>query len=181
MKLKSFSFGCLLLIYTLYPCLSVAEPTADRENSIKAAYLYNLLKFIQWPDQRIQRNNSIEVCTFSGVAINSQLNAITLRKAKGRRISIRIISPDDTIPSSCFLLFISSINNKLNSVIKLNNQDNSAILTVGESEEFLKTKGHVALVHKKDHVQLQINIRRIKQNKFNVNGKLLEIAKIINY
>ena len=180
MKPICFIISIFFILITTYAHSTHGGPVLDRENNIKAAYLYNLLKFIEWPNQKIENNEHIEVCSFENVAINKHLNTLTKRTAKGKLISIRLLATNHPIPSSCFLLFITEKHQQLDNINYLNNKPLASVLTVGENIQFLSYRGHIALVNEDDRVRLKININRIKQWQFKVSAKLLEIAQILS-
>jgi len=156
-----------------------SEHISEREYRIKAAYLYNLIKFIEWPVGTINSNNSIELCSFNDSPLNKEIQSITQRNIRNLTINIRLLDNHESIPDSCYVVFVPSKNNNFKNIVALNNLTESAILTVGEDNNFLKGNGVIALVLEEDHVQLKINLKQAKQRNFKINGKLLEIAEII--
>lgn len=148
--------------------------TSD-EYRIKAAYLYNLIKFIQWPkgDKLLLVTH---ICIIGSNSILKPFKNLSNRKAKGRPIEIHYQSDSDQL-DRCNMLFIPG--NYSNSEHLLSLISSSAILTVGEKPSFLEQGGIVSLVVASNKIQLHINQSQAKSNGFEISGNLLEVAKIV--
>lgn len=158
--------------------LASADDTISREYKIKAAYLYNLIKFISWPNNSTNSANiePTDICVYGYNPFGSVLNKLTSRKAKGRPIDIYYLSTD-TDNQHCEIIFIAKKNNIDRSF--LNQTGSNSHLTVGEDTAFIEQGGLISLVVTHNNVQLQINHTKAKANGFQISGNLLEIAKSV--
>lgn len=171
----------LFFIFTSFLLLtakSQADNDISREQSIKAAYLYHLTKFIDWPKEHTHRKGeTINLCVFGDNAFNRFLQHIESRTAKGRSIKLLRLDDDTTANPDCQLVYFDK-NSPLNpKLVQAYNQQ--ATLTVSEQEDFLANQGMVAMVLIKNHVRLQINHSLAKEVGINISANLLEVAALV--
>ncbi|MEE8058075.1 MAG: YfiR family protein [Pseudomonadales bacterium] len=173
-----------LLVFFVMPGLALADDVTSREYKIKAAYLYNLIKFIHWPTRTSRQSSSQDdipqlatsICVYGKNPFSQHLNKLTTRQAKGRPIEISYIKKEEKLPR-CDIVFIAKDSQFPTEI--LNELFKQPLLTVGESRSFLNSGGIIGLVVKNNKVQLQINLTQAKTIGFEISGNLLEIAKYI--
>lgn len=147
----------------------------SREYRIKAAYLYNLGKFINWPNENeMPKDAPITLCVYGYNPFDSYLDKLQERQIRGRAIAVRYLTEQDPV-ESCQLLFISRLNTSQPKVLNAP-APYPPILTVSDDQDFLNRGGHVSLVTVNNNIQLDINLTRAKQTGFSVSANLLEIA-----
>lgn len=169
--------GALLLS----PGLVCADENISREYKIKAAYLYNLIKFVNWPtDAQSDMNNDGQtlICVFGHNPFAKHLEKLSSRKAKGRGIEVKYVSDQDA-PQTCNIVFISEENNNSSNMLLSSQNIELPPLTVGENSSFVDSGGIVGLVVEDNSVQLQINLTQAKKTGFEISGNLLEIAEVV--
>jgi hypothetical protein len=166
------------ILFLLFAVAFVSRAHADeisREYRIKAAYLYNLGKFIIWPNENdMPKDAPITLCVYGYNPFERYLDKLQERQIRGRSIAVRYLGEHDTI-DSCQLLFISQLNTSRPKLLSAP-PPYPPILTVSDDQDFLNQGGHVSLVTANNNVQLDINLTRAKQTGFNVSASLLEIA-----
>ena len=54
---------------------------------------------------------------------------------------------------------------------------NSAVLTVGEREDFLENGGNINFLVEKKKVRFEINLASVKRNNLKIRSKLVKLAK----
>jgi hypothetical protein len=146
-----------------------------REYRIKAAYLYNLSKFIEWPEEKTLSNETpFTICVYGHNPFADSLEKLREHTVKGRSIAIRYV-PESQPIDSCQLLFLSRDNAALPKALSTAGT-NAPILSVGDDKNFLANGGLVCLTTENNNVLLDINLTRAKQIGFNISANLLEIA-----
>ena len=171
-------FAALVL---LLPANLYADEVVSREYKIKAAYLYNLIKFVNWfalAQSKMNAQGQTMICVYGHNPFASYLEKLSHRKAKGRGIKISYIALQDT-PERCNVIFISEQNSERANLLNSSQIMGSPLLTVGENDSFVSDGGIVGLVVEDNSVQLQINLGLAKKAGFEISGNLLEIAEVI--
>ncbi len=174
--MRKVSIAQLLFSFLAFTLASQAfADDLSREYRIKAAYLYNLGKFIVWPNEgELPKDAPITLCVFGYNPFEHYLDKLQERQIRNRAIAIRYVGEQDPI-DSCQLLFISKLNTSRPKVLTAP-PPYPPILTVSDDQDFLNQGGHVGLVALNNNVQLDINLTRAKQTGFSVSASLLEIA-----
>jgi hypothetical protein len=174
--------SALLLLASIFLGNVVIAPAAyaeaidnDLEYRIKAAYLYNLSKFIIWPNEAKDSTEPIHVCLFDNNPFKDYIFKLEQRKARGRPLKI-IEKPSTEQLAECDIMFVpinaAAVQPMLVEAIKTKH-----VLTVGETEEFLEQGGLITLNLENDRVQLTIANDRAKQQGFEISANLLEVAR----
>ncbi|NPA94194.1 MAG: YfiR family protein [Thermodesulfobacteria bacterium] len=175
-----FTRGVICIFYILVllgtfpcprPCLA-----AFNLDQVEAAFIFNLTNFVRWPDQATQdRPFVIGVMGNPQVARNLQI-IISGEKIKGREAVVKIIDDPSEI-EDCDILFIgNSFKGNVDEILQL--LRGHPVLTLGESEEFLKKGGMVAFIFTGKRIQIQVSVEAAQQEGISFNSKLLRIAKI---
>lgn len=147
----------------------------SREYRIKAAYLYNLGKFITWPDEdAMPKDAPITLCVYGHNPFENYLDKLQEKQIRGRAIAVRYVGVHESV-EGCQLLFISQINTTQPKLLGAP-PPYPPILTVSDDQDFLNRGGAISLVTVSNNVQLDINLTRAKQAGFSVSANLLEIA-----
>lgn len=147
----------------------------SREYRIKAAYLYNLSKFITWPgEDQLAKDAPITLCVYGYNPFSDYLEKLREHPVKGRTIAVRYIAENQSA-DECELLFISQHNATAPKLLAAP-APYPPILTVSDDRDFLMRGGMVALITVTNNVQLDINLTRAKQAGFVFSANLLEVA-----
>lgn len=169
-----------LIATSLFSAPSSAENILAREYFLKAAFLYNFARLVDWPDGTFQTDSDqFQLCLIGTDPFAEALHPIQNKKVRGHPLRIqRIMSLNDV--QQCHMLFISrSEKNRLNEII----QATSAypILTVSELADFAEHKGHIRLfVSNNNKLSLEVNLNAIKASNLNISSRILSLAKIVS-
>jgi hypothetical protein len=146
------------------------------EYDVKAAFLYNFTKFIEWPPSNPISGDFI-IGIFGddpfGRVIDDQTRGKTVN---GHEIQIRRLKePGDA--KHCQIVFVTSTDKKKNQEL-LDATNSSPVLTVGETKDFLDQGGVIGFAMNDNHVGVIVNNTAAVAKGFKVSAKLLSLAKI---
>ena len=180
-----------------------ADSAPSKEYQVKAAFIYNFIKFVDWPEPSIDTSDkedaeSKEPITIGIIGENpfgSAFEAITKKKIRDRRVAIKYFGgfaksndrhkedgrtkykyEDADALKTCQVLFISASENKYYKEIIDIVKDN-CVLTIGETEAFLESGGIVGFVSEERKVKFEINLIAAENTELKVRSKLLRLAK----
>lgn len=174
--LQSLFFTACTSSFVISPAFAEENPS-NWELKLKAAYLYHLAQFIDWPESHPKKkSNAINICVIAGEQNLAILKALETREAKGRPIKIRAI---DAIShqSSCHMVYYQG--DRKTDKSRLFEFHDQSTLTVGGADSFVADGGLVGLVVSDNRVQIQINYERAKQTEIKISANLLELASIV--
>jgi hypothetical protein len=177
---KYLAFSVLLLATAaLLPSTGLAQEYQTSEYDLKAAILFNVVKFVEWPptvypDARAPTT----VCTLGKEPFGPALDHFASgNRVFGRQLVVRRLSREDD-PHGCHIIYISSSERKLLPEI-LKRLEGSHILTVGETEQFAAHGGMVQLTMEDKQVRFTINLGAATREELRVRSGLLALSKII--
>ncbi len=148
-----------------------------RELTIKAAYLFRLSLFVDWPAEKLLPS-SLENIRFCIAAEKSEADTIgEILKAKSiNNHEIEIVWVDLTTElSMCHLLYISKKTDSVD--VYLQAVLNDPVLTIGETEAFYRLGGMVLLFNKENSIHFSINDKRAKTVGIKFRAQLLNLAE----
>ncbi|MCW8877718.1 MAG: YfiR family protein [Kangiellaceae bacterium] len=175
--------GLLALLLLPMPKLNAQTTiTVDKNNlseinRIKAAYLFNFLKYVEFDDSSNSDDSKESfVCILGKDPFGRTIDAMQGKKAKNKTVNIRRLSSEQNI-SECNIIYISqSESSNLASILK--GLENSSILTVSEIKSFTQQGGIVEFTKNKKKIGITINLKNAHQAKIRISALLLEIAKL---
>ena len=178
--LKKKAVQIFILPLFLYAfCPKFAAGQTSSEYHIKAAYLYNFTQFITWPEQTFTpRDQTLIIGVYGENPFNGFLeNVVRGEKAKGRTIQVRYINSVEDL-NACHVLYIGTYNRKEIKEL-LSECHNRNILTVSDSENFIKLGGMVRFVTVNNNVKFQINPIVVENAGLKISSKVLRLAEIV--
>ena len=190
-----FKFYILLFLSIALQVMPVKAQGSDdselnREYKIKAAFLYNFIKFVDWPEEKAGgQNDPIIIGIIGKDPFKDAFEPIANKQTKEKKSLItrfesveKLSKADQTDQSEieslrkCHLVFIcSSEKDKVSEVIKL--VDNHSVLTVGEMSNMLQFGGIINFLVEENKVRFEINLTAAKQNNLKIRSQLLRLAK----
>ena len=145
------------------------------EYQVKAAFLYNFAKFVQWPASD-DKARPFTMCVFGDDAFVVVLQQIAGGKSvQGRDLVVRTVSAEEEA-RACQILFIGEAEARHTRDL-LAVATGWAVLTVGETMPFLRDGGLVRFYVEGNRLRFQINVEGVQQAGLKVSSQLLGIAK----
>lgn len=167
----------LLLAVLLSMQLFAAPPT--EEYKLKAALIYKLSKFVEWPDlAATSRARTFGICLLGEDAFGSALDALKGRKAAGQTIRVRRFSQSESIDSGCQVLFISESKQAFLGSILQKLQD-QPILTLGDTKGFAEQGGIIQFTRGRRRIGFKINLQSARRSGLKIAAPLLELATLV--
>ena len=156
-----------------------AQESVTDEYQVKAAFLYNFAKFVEWPSGTLGRSNAIAICVLGQNPFGRVLeDAISGKTVDGKTFVVRRVS-EMKAAALCQILFVSSSERMRFGAILSELRTGGGVLTVGESEGFIEAGGVVNLKLDGGKIQIQININAAEQAGLRISSKLLSLAEIL--
>jgi hypothetical protein len=156
-----------------------ARAQEANEYQLKAAFLYNFAKFVEWPPQAFKSSSDPIVIGVLGKSPfgDSLAAAVAGKEWGGRPFQVREISTAQQA-AGCQIVFISSSERKRLAAL-LSGIGNAAVLTVGEMDNFTAAGGMVNFKIDAGSVRLQINVEAARKQQLHISAKLLSLAEIV--
>jgi hypothetical protein len=156
-----------------FKCQAQNSPT---EYQIKAAFIYNFARFVDWPTQAFSDATSPMVIGVLGKNVfgDSLAQIIKGNTIGGHPLEVKEFD-SATDAASCQLLFISASEKSHFSKI-LAQLSGKSILTVSETDNFISEGGMINLKIVDNRVRFEINNEAAKKAGLTISSKLLSLA-----
>jgi hypothetical protein len=152
---------------------------AFKEYDLKAAFLYHLAQFVEWPSDAFPTEETpLVIGVFGTDPFGKVLDEIVRDEVvKNRKLDVQRYRTMEEI-KVCHILFISqSEAGRLDQIFSSIKDRN--ILTVGDTEGFAQRGGMVRFRTEKNKIRLRINIDAAKAAGLTISSKLLRAAEVI--
>jgi hypothetical protein len=167
-------WGALLLLLLAAPAATPAQPAAP-EYDVKAAFLYNFTKFVDWPAGAFpDERSSLRICVLGDNPFGNALQAAVGDEIAGHRLTV-VRSESISNPAGCHVLFISRSERERLARI-LGEVRNAPVLTVADSPGFLEQGGAINFVLDRSKVRFEINREAAERAGLRISSKLLQLA-----
>lgn len=171
-------FAAFFVALNLACCAQAAGPLSEYD--VKAGFLFNLTRFVQWPESALSSPQApIVIGILGSNPFGSTLDELVQGEdVSGRRIVVKRFGPKDDF-TQCQILFISR-SESANLAGLLGRLQGLPILTVSDVDRFVGQGGTVGLVVDGGRVRIHINLASAKSAQLNLSAKLLRSATIID-
>jgi hypothetical protein len=168
----------LLLLTGSIPLQPQSAPSVEYQ--VKAAFLFNFAKFIEWPTDAFSNEKTpITLCVFRYDPFGSALDEVIRGKTiNNRELTARRINELPDL-KSCHLVFVSEREDKLLSEIDKSLKGGS-VLVVGESAEFAERGGAIQLFLEENKLRFAVNVDAVQRARLQVSSKLLALARVVH-
>ena len=175
-------FACAVVLLTwgwVFPLRGIHAQEAPTEYQVKAAYLFNFLKFVEWPGDPLANTNGHWVIGIVGDdPFGDDLAQIVSGKTvQGHELLVRRFQSGEDL-RACHVLFISASEKKrLPSMLAA--LSGSSVLTVGDMDHFIESGGMIQFVIENKRVRFAIDVGASSRARLKVSSKLLSLARTV--
>ena len=152
----------------------------DSEYLIKAGFIYNFAKLVDWPQSAFgQAGQPIVIGVLGSDSFASILDHIVDgKKIDGRPLLVKRTHWNKDFSCGCHILFITS-SESLRTDEVIQGLRNASVLTIAESPGFAKRGGIINFTLEDNKVHFEVNVEAAKQAGLNISSRLLSLAKIV--
>ncbi len=151
-----------------------AQEAGPTEHQIKAAFLYNFAKFIEWPHDDA---GTLDLCILGEDHFGRDIDNIGGKTAAGKKLSVRRIKSVQEI-KKCRMLFIASRENEQLEGI-LRSAQNLNILTVGDTDGYAERGVIINFYKEQNKIRFEINKDAAERSGLKISSKLFSLARIV--
>ena len=162
-------FAVLLLL--ALPGVS-SHAQVSSEPQLKAAFLVNFLKYIEWPASNA---STATICLFGRDTLGPYLTNYEGRTIGGRELRVRRINGPDQV-AECQILFVPDTEDaRFGAVLRW--VENLPVLTVSDADIFTRQGGAIALVRADGRLQFDINVDVLGRAGLKPHSQMMRLAR----
>jgi len=170
----------LLFLSVLLPGLNATrvESLESDASQVKTAFVYNFIKFVQWPPEILPpEEHRITLCLLGNDSLADAVELLTGKTANGKLLFVkRITSSEDA--SACQVLYLAkSEENKMGNILK---SMKGGVLTIGDMKNFASFGGTINFVQAKNRISFEINLDAATAAGIRISSQLLRLATIVS-
>lgn len=176
LKLRAIVCSLLLLVCGFFQNLYGQNKPAS-EFQVKAAFLYNFTRFIDWPPSAFSSPNAPFVIGIIGDdPFGEYIGQLVKREhVNNHPIVVRRYNQVKEI-TGCHILFINTPKKKTKEILQI--AQNRSILTVSDDDDLTRLGGIVSFYKEDNKVRFKINRTSSKNAQLQISSKLLNLATI---
>jgi hypothetical protein len=159
-----------LFLTMLFPAAAHSAPIPEYQ--LKSAFIYNFATFIDWP---AGMGKSLTLCVAVPQEAMKYFSALEGKRVGNMVVTVRRLTQDDSA-EGCRILFVAesesgSFEDWLSEV------DDEQVLTVAESEAWLKKGVVIDLMIQDKRVVFDVNVDAARGEGITINSRLLRLAR----
>jgi YfiR/HmsC-like len=164
--------AALVLLVACGPCGATEPPDTDREDHLRAGYLLNFAKFVEWP--ALGATDVLTVCFVGGTGIRESFAIGAGGKLAGNHpFATRALTGREST-EGCQVLYVEAaapFSREYTGVAV-----SPALLTVGDAHDFIHKGGIVELFADSNRLRFNINLDNARRAGLRISSSLLQLA-----
>lgn len=153
-----------------------AEPPTITEPQLKAAFILNFARYVEWPSAAFASKDSpVVACALARDSVAVALAELESRPVQGRALKPRRANGAEDL-KGCHVVFIGESDDR-RVVLALRATAGQPTLTVGDSDRFVDLGGAIGIVHGEDRLQFEISRSALERANLKASAYLLRLAR----
>lgn len=170
LRLRGAAAGAILLAGGV--TASAQDVTAP---ALKAAFVYQLPKFTEWPDGSMPAGSPFSLCVFGDAGVADAFDRIFKgRDYNGHRVVLSRPAPGATL-HGCHALYVAQGTPKVETI--LTEIREKPVLTISDMEGFTKLGGITQLYFENGKLRLFIDTAAASRARLKFSSRLLSLSK----
>jgi hypothetical protein len=155
-----------------------AQVVTAGEDELKAAFLYNFVRFVEWPERAFAGpGDPLVVCLEDG-----EFAAVVARSVADKKVGERdlVVRPWSGAPryEGCHVVFLDHLERDAWDDVFASLASHS-VLTVGDMRRFASEGGIINFTRAGDKLRFEINPAAAERADLKISSKLLRVAEVI--
>lgn len=160
----------LLLIGLAMPAPRAATGQAPFDYEVKAAFVYQFVRFVEWPEGVV--TGPLRICVAGEDVFRGALDAIVRGElVNGHPV---VVHPIPYPERGCHVLYVSD---RASWLVYLRAVRDSPVLTIGESPSFLAEGGIIRLFRQGDNIRFEVNLDAAERVGVRLSTRLIQLAR----
>ena len=175
MSIRVRSCVAVVVVAVLTTLFSTRLAAAPTEYQVKAAFVFNFSKFVEFPGEQ---TGPFTICVFGTDPFDGALDSIvTARGLHGRTVDVRRMAPVSS-GRECNIAFLAAAEStKMDDFLARFGR--RSVLTVSDAAGFADRGGIIELLLERGRIRLVINIEAAVHANLKISSQLLRLARVI--
>jgi len=148
------------------------------ESALKAAFLYNFVKFAAWPTVAAPPDSALKLCVLGDEAVEIALEqTVKDRQVDGHALAVASVKVEGAL-GSCHVLYVTGLDRR-GSVQLIERVKAAPVFTVSDLDAFAALGGVGQLFVENGKMKFALNPTSAQRAGLRLSSKLLALAKIV--
>lgn len=149
---------------------------APSEALVKAALVYKLIRFVEWPGSALGASGVVDICVADNAAVVRALaESGRAQTTADRTVAVR--AARDGVVDGCDVVFIGAESIHIDPILR--SALGRPVLTIGETSGFADRGGMVNLVRDGRHLRLEVNRDSLSRSGLVLSSLVLSLARTV--
>lgn len=167
--------GLAATVVAVVACSAAAAQTVTA-SALKAAFLYNFVRFTEWPADAA-RTGPLTICVLGDPAVARELDhTVKAHAIDGRQVAVSRVTVDGL--RACHVLYLTGLDRKRSKEI-IDELNGEPVLTVSDDDRFAETGGIVRLFVVDSKIRFDINLDASLRAQLRISSRVLSLGKIV--
>lgn len=173
------ALAMLAALTMLLPWAGHSQATAGTEQELKIAFLYNFAKFVEWPEKQLVSGEPVfAICVIGNDKMHEMAGQLLQDKqVQGRKVVTAVPRSPEQV-RKCQILFVD-ISATERTEGEWGVMRNAPILTVGETERFVRQGGIIHFFVEEGTIRFAISPKAAERAELKISSKLLKLGRIV--
>ena len=155
-----------------------AQSVQTLEYRVKAGFLYNFARFVEWPAESLPPDTRIRVGLLAPDSVCDTIeSALDGKSVANHRMEIECLREETPADAPHILFVHSSMTRRAQSLMR--DYADQPVLIVGESPNFAANNGVIGFVRRGESLRFEINLEAASDAGLHLSSQLASLAEIV--
>lgn len=165
---------CGAVAFVLLTLVTMAQDVSGP--SLKAAYIYKMALFTEWPLAALPRTAPLTMCVVGDTAVRDALErAVSGLTVDSHTVVVTFGRPDAPLPQ-CHMVYVSAVSSAETARLLAGLRE-APVLTISDLEGFNRMGGIVELFYEAGQLRFSIRRDAVEQSRLQLSSRLLLLAR----
>lgn len=164
----------LIALATALPLAASDAFAQASEHELKAAFIYNFVKFAQWPDSAM-RGGTINICASPGTLLYSALQGLGGKAAHGKALAV--LPLPSSAAGECHVVVATGTDREHRPLLR--RLSAGPVLAVTDDPEMMQDGMMIGMVVESGRIHFTIDNTRATEAGLVVSSRLLRLARSV--
>jgi hypothetical protein len=177
MTVRSLAQRLIGILPMLALCVAT-QARAVEENELKAAIIFNILLFVEWPDAVLpEAGGTLSLCMAANNRLSAALKALNHRAVRDLTLEVRELPPEGAA-QPCHALFVEAAD-RVTLAAALRAQRAAGALVVSDDPDSPPDTTAIVLERVGSKLAFDVNLQPVRAAGLQLSSKLLRLARVV--
>jgi len=165
-----------LVLLALLPAAACAQYA---EAEVKAAFVFNVAKFVEWPAERLPAGTPLRLCVLGPAGVPASpgtfadaLLALDGKTVQGHRLEVRAAATLPPLRPCHLLVLVPDVPEARRALA-----EEQGALTFGDGDDFVEAGGMIGISVAERRVRFDVNLEAARRGGIRLSAQLLRLAR----